>query len=276
MWGGEDVEGVVGAVAGDAEFLIEGGAFRLDLAGSLPPALKHAQVGGQLLVEVQDEPLALEHGLALFLCAWVAILVGRGIGGHRHQPDVAQFHMDAPVCAPHMVAADHIVKPEGKGHIDALDQTAVDVSILLILQILKHLGEHHRNYCPAQIVPHFPPGAVLGRNADPQNQQAGTMNTPSSAISRWLSIKTAPPATMKTTPVLLFLLAFSIRCSKSFSVWLAGGISFFSRKVLSFLSVVRPTVRRQAVSLSRQPGLLSLYCLYKVSTVSRASISSVT
>ena len=103
-----------------------------------------------------------------------------------------------------------------------------------------------------------------------------TMNTPSSAISRWLSIKTAPPATMKTTPVLLFLLAFSIRCSKSFSVWLAGGISFFSRKVLSFLSVVRPTVRRQAVSLSRQPGLPSLYCLYKVSTVSRASISSVT
>lgn len=76
--GGEDVKGIVGAVAGDAEFLIEGGAFRLDLAGSLPPALKHAQVGGQLLVEVQDEPLALEHGLALFLCAWVAILVGRG------------------------------------------------------------------------------------------------------------------------------------------------------------------------------------------------------
>ena len=31
--GGEDVKGIVGAVAGDAKFFIEGGAFRLDLAG---------------------------------------------------------------------------------------------------------------------------------------------------------------------------------------------------------------------------------------------------
>lgn len=71
-----------------------------------------------------------------------------------------------------MVAPDHIVKLEGEGHIDALYQAGIDVSVLFILHILKYLGEHHRDHFTTQVVPHFIPGTVLDHKADNRDQNA--------------------------------------------------------------------------------------------------------
>ena len=234
-------------------------------------------------MKVQNKPLALEHRITPFLCLCVAIVVGHGVGEHRLQPDVAQFHMDAPVCTPHMVAADHVVKPEREGHIDALDQAAVDVSVLLILQFLKHLGEHRRDHRPAQIVPHFPPGAVLGRNADPQNQPAGEhghqpqndehallSHQPLAQHSRAAAghhkdyaCLTVPSGLLE--PLLQIL--FHLICR-------GHPVFIMQSTFLPFCCAFR--CLPPGCSPIASAGLPSFYCLYKVSTASRASMSSVT